>query len=170
MKRTFYFILVILLFQSCELFFRCPDEALTIERVDNNTYKLKLNGYYYGAIRGDNAQVYLLYQNGIFYKGDYRPFKDVEKGDVDFFPRDTSVLYEHRTNWGVYLIENNDIEIEYWVTRLCGGAVVAREQGTIINDTTFVITYRSGSKENPDAVFMFHEFNQKPDSTIKFIP
>lgn len=176
MIKIIIFIQAIVLTQSCEKI-TCKDDALTIERTNNNSVKLRIDGYYYGDISGINAEypnIYLLYQNGIFSNANSYSLSDAETGNVTFnFPE---LKYQHKGDWGVYKIDDNDIEIEYWASRSCGGVGLLYERGTILNDTTFKILYWRHSvrgeterEENVEAIFKFHEYTLKPDSTIKFI-
>ena len=78
--------------------------------------------------------------------------------------------------WGLFLIENNKIIYEKWVgTQL--GYLVYREEGEILNDTTFFMTEQSrmnqGIKtevETIDRTYCFKAFSPKPDSTNTCIP
>ncbi len=176
MIKILFVIQVVLLTQSCEKM-TCKDDALALARADNNSGKLRLDGYYYGDISGINAEypnIYLFYQNGIFSNANSYRLSDAEDGNVTLnFPE---LKYQYKGDWGVYKIDGNNIEIEFWVSRSCGGVGLLFERGTILNDTTFKITYwrHSGGgvtkqEENIDATFKFQEYTPKPDSTIIFI-
>jgi hypothetical protein len=176
MIKILFFIQAVLLTQSCEKM-TCKDDALTIARVDNNSGKLRLDGYYYGDISGVNAEypnIYLFYQNGIFSNANSYSLSDAEAGNVTLnFPE---LKYQHKGDWGVYKIDGNNIEIEYWVSRSCGGVGLLYESGKILNDTTFKITYwrhsvegRTKQEKNIEAIFKFKGYTPKPDSTNNFI-
>ncbi len=176
MIKIFILIQAILLTQSCEKM-TCKDDALTIDRINNDNNLLRLDGYYYGDISGINADypnIYLFYQNGIFSNANSYNLSDAESGNVTInFP---DLKYQHKGDWGVYKIDGDNIEIEYWVSRSCGGVGLLYQIGTVLNDTTFKITYwkhtvsgNTEREENIDAMFRFQEYSPKPDSTIKFI-
>lgn len=176
MIKILFLIQAVLLTQSCEKL-TCKDDALTITRTNNNSDKLRLDGYYYGDLSGINADhpnVYLFYQNGIFSNANSYNLSDAETGNITLnFP---DLKYKHKGDWGVYNIEGNNIEIEYWISKHCDGVGLFYENGIILNDTTFKITYwrhsvggKTEQEKNIDAIFRFQEYSPKPDSTIKFI-
>jgi hypothetical protein len=176
MLKILFLIYAILFIQSCKKL-TCKDDNLTIVRTDNNSDKLRLNGYYYGDISGINAEypnIYLLYQNGIFANANSFGLSDAETGNV--LLNSPLLMCKHKGDWGVYKIDGDNIEIEDWVSRSCGGVGIFYEKGIILNDTTFKITYWRRSvggdiekEEDVDAVFRFQHYSPKPDSIISFI-
>ena len=162
---------------SCDKSTLCDDDELTINRIINNSNMLNLSGYYYGDISGinsDHPNIYLINQNGIFINANSFSLSDAETGNVTFTYPD--LAYQYKGDWGVYKLENNTIEIEYWVSRSCGGVGLLYEKGIILNDSTFKITYwrrsygdKTEREEYINAIFRFQKYSPKPDSTIRFI-
>ncbi len=78
--------------------------------------------------------------------------------------------------WGVFHIDGNGIKFERWY--LGDGLTLKAyvREGTILNDTTFIITesYRfvrgkKKKKSAEDETYHFKALNPKPDSTNKFV-
>ncbi len=77
---------------------------------------------------------------------------------------------------GGYLVEDKNIIYERWEgTEL--GYLVYREEGNIVNDTTFIMTEVSRMKQGVKTeirpiewTYHFKAFSPKPDSTNSFIP
>ena len=173
------FVSFLLIFvQSCSKIFKCKDDELTIPRTENNTNKLKLNGYYYGDIFDYNEnkpKVYLLYQNGIFYNCEH-----IKKEDIDaslMILNNNELRSKYKSRWGTYKINGNNIEIEYWLPQANHCVKLSYNKGEILNDTTFKITYvrtsyrgEVGYEKNVNDIFYFKQYSPKPDSTISFIP
>ena len=164
MTKILFLAAAILLNQSCKVIL-CRDNALTISRTINNSSKLRMDGYYYGALSGINSEssnIYVLYQNGIFSNANSFNLSDAETGNVSIvFPE---LKYEHKGDWGVYTINGNNIKIQYWASRSCGGVGLFYEEGVILNDTTFQIYYwkksyngRTENEGSPEAIFKFQE-------------
>lgn len=177
MTKILFLTAAILLTQNCKGIL-CRDNVLTIARIENNSNKLRMDGYYYGDLVPTNSErpdIYLIYRNGIFSNAYSFNLSDAETGNVSLVYSD--LQYEHKAAWGVYIINGSNIEIEYWSPRPCGAVGLLYEKGVILNDTTFKINYwkssYNGNIENegsPEAIFKFQEYSPKPDSIIKFIP
>jgi hypothetical protein len=163
--------------QSCELFISkvCKDEEFAADRNDNNSNKLRLNGYYYGKnIRSTDTSsvtILLLNQNGILQ--DMNSFKkeDAEKGSIVF---DSISLSRPPTKpfWGIYNIEDNNIKVQIWEPSTTCFPVLIHE-GKILNDSTFrinVIKNLNGKilKEG-EVTYKFKSYFPKPDSVVSFI-
>jgi hypothetical protein len=167
-----------LIIQSCCFLMDTGDETFSFSRVEDNSAKLRLNGYYYGDVEGnfpDHPELFLLNQNGVFCNENGREGQGYLTGDVDFF--NTPIRTQHKSYWGIYKINGNDIEIEYWEPAWCTGHGLTHLEGVIVNDTTFLIKYwkyiENGSKKEEghvDAIFKFHQYSPKPDSVVSFIP
>jgi hypothetical protein len=80
-------------------------------------------------------------------------------------------------NYGRFLIENDNIKFERWYPGSPPLPAYIRS-GTILNDTTFVITeiYRmkNGNKTEVETgrneIYHFKQFSPKPDSTNRYVP
>jgi hypothetical protein len=172
------FVSFLLIFvQSCSKIFKCKDDELTIPRTENNTNKLKLDGYYYNIYSFDtsSAEVYLLYQNGIFFNAVSKDLADIKNNTIDLYLPD--LAYQYKGFWGTYKIDSNNIEIEYWLPQANHCVKLSYNKGEILNDTTFKITYvrtsyrgEVGYEKNVNDIFYFKQYSPKPDSTISFIP
>jgi hypothetical protein len=161
-----YLLLLIISVQSC-----LKDDDLIIKRVDNNSKKIKLNGYYLETKFTHNP--YFFYQNGVVFKYSSRELKDsllIEDGMTNEV--NLSLLKKLKYSWGIYQIINNEILIERWYPgEKPYDAFLTK--GRILNDTTFVLTEFSESdgskKETINEIYRFRKFSPKPDSTNAFI-
>jgi len=162
---------------ACNKITECKDDELTITRTENKTGKIKLNGYYYSVFSFDtsSAEVYLLYQNGIFFDANSKDLDDIKNNNVDLNLPD--LAYQYKGFWGTYKINGNNIEIEYWLPQANHCVKLSYNKGIILNDTTFKITYKKFSykgetdyEESVNEIFYFKQYSPKPDSTISFIP
>ncbi|RTQ46613.1 hypothetical protein EJV47_21960 [Hymenobacter gummosus] len=166
--------LVMLCGQGCSKFL-CSDEELGFARLENNAGALKINGYYYGDITGVNSgnpDVYLFNKNGVFINRRSFNLNDAIAGNVNLEINDLKKKY--KGDYGVYRIEGNRLEIQYWTSQSNGCVSTLTEKGTITNDSTLKITSwsssRDGKSKSVDAVFKFVHYSQKPDSVVSFIP
>jgi len=162
MKKNIKFaiiILIITVFSSC---LSMKIEQLTMQRMDNTTTKLKLNGYYFDNF-GDNDEkvdIIFFYKNGVLLDGMNSSLSDLEATEADFKSGIYADLSANNvTSWGVYKINKNTITTEQWFAgnRCCKTLI---RSGTILNDTTFQFN---------NEVFKFKAFSPKPDSTNVFI-
>ena len=67
MKIVNLFILSLIIL-SCRSF--CEDDELGIKREDNLSSKIKLSGYFYGDVTGENPNtpgIYFFFENGVFF-------------------------------------------------------------------------------------------------------
>ena len=177
-KKTFVVALLLgsLMHQSCELFISqvCKDEELTIKREDNNSGKIRLDGYYYDTYfysKDSNfVSLLLLFRNGISQDRDLNKRKNVEIGNIEL---DNSELRKNFKNtWGVYKIEGDNIEIQAWTpSTTCSDVSIAK--GKILSDTTIKINdvKLSNGKQisTGEAIFKFRPYSPKPDSVVSFI-
>ncbi|MDR0507687.1 MAG: hypothetical protein LBH32_12860 [Dysgonamonadaceae bacterium] len=116
------------------------------------------------------------YMNGLLLKTGSHKGKDfeiIDKELVDEYSKYPN-MYNHKYNWGTFLIEGNNYLMESLVedpsgVRLC----IYRESGYIENDTTIhtIESYYSGKNETKqiDELWHFRQFVHKPDSTNNFI-
>lgn len=140
-----------------------PLEPLTMQRMDNNTSLLKLDGYYFFEWDSDveAIKILFLYQNGVLLNGlspDLSSLPEVEErfksgAYVDEFAS------QNASAWGIYKLEDDRITIEQWVSgNQCCETVI--RSGVILNDSSFIINNEQ---------FTFKPFSPKPDSTNVFI-
>jgi hypothetical protein len=149
---------------SCDSFIE-EDEELILSREDYTGNQLKLDGIYYKE-DVDTTKVirYALYHNGLVR---YLSISPKERIFEDF--PDGS----RKSNWGVFLIEGDNITIEKWSPGPAANYVGFTRKGVILNDTTFQILERyfnkSGEGIAVNDIYHFVPFSPKPDSTNIFI-
>jgi hypothetical protein len=168
---TFYSCIVLSIISfGCRKIIYGEDEKFSIQKTDNLSGKLKLNGYYYSetVINGKTYRaIYILYQNGQLIVP--ASFPDKNLADIDTYLASIdfrSIIEKSKTVHGLYVIENNNIILENW-TSGNGKANVRKGCGTITNDTSFVLS-KIGTIEG-NFVYNFRAYTPKPDSTNKFI-
>lgn len=152
----------------------CKDAEFDFTRQENNSNLIRLDGYYYGDLAGNNPStpsIYLLYKDGVSYNGlgSYN-LRDIKDNSLVLSIAENK--RNSKSGWGIYKIENNLIEIQNW-TFSTGCRPIIIETGEILNDTTIKITawMNSNSDEQHivNAIFLFHKYSTKPDSTNNFI-
>lgn len=165
-------VILILTISSCKRIFE--DEELSMKRTDYTGDELRTDGYYYWKSLNPeenqqyNAEMKILYRNGVFITSTRFGFTIMEKKENDFKNGEFySFVKEYKTQWGVYKISNNTICFEGWEYNSPGGKITYTEKGEILNDTTFRI-YDGKDKEH-DWIYHFKQFSPKPDSTNNFI-
>lgn len=174
MLNLFYYFLILITFFACNKLNLCNDKELSFERMENNTNALYLIGYYYGDLIGSNPEypgIHIFYKNGIYYYNSQKPFNEAKEGGIVLNNRDTRL--NSKSNWGVYKIKRDSIEIQSWLpTKNCHHVQI--QKGVIENDSTFRITsyYSTESKEavSVSSEFKFVEYSPNPDSVVSFIP
>lgn len=145
---------------------KCSRDALKIERQDYTGNNLRIDGVYYNKPKKGH---FFLYRNGVFYDGGSR-----FNGSLDelksFYSQKENYKKVHEIPywWGVFIINNNEITIEKWISGDAFGRYkTTKYHGIIINDTTMLLN-RPGGIIEPDT-FYFHKISIKPDSTNIFI-
>lgn len=162
-------IIILCLLISCDMFFG-KDDKLTLQKQNNISDKLKLNGYYYCPYSNDEyLTTYFLNSNGILlYSGSFKTDKleeyQLKWSNNEFNFKDVKYW------WGVYQIKNDSIFYERWYPSEKPYKVKLK-RGIILNDTTFQITSveQNGNKKRINETFYFKKFISKPDSITKFI-
>ena len=145
------------------------DDKLNLIQQDFNGNQLRLDGYYFTQIESYNGFIYpryTLYQNGIIrFLGGPNTLDNIIFSSANY-----------KTNWGIFNIENDNIQFERWYPSSGGPLEAYVRVGKILNDTTFHITetYRllNGEKTQyrlKDEIYHFKQFSPKPDSTNNFI-
>lgn len=151
------------------------DEELSLSKMPYTGNGLRTDGYYYRA--GEKAIIVMfLFKDGTMIQAGSIPIQEIQNREEMF---KNGEFYNHiknnKTCWGVYRIEDEIITTNFWVSPRPFHCFF--EEGTILNDTTFVIQsyYRmlDGEKVGEteiDETYHFHQFSPKPDSTNIFIP
>lgn len=177
MKSLFIFtcLLIGLIVCSC----RCKDDKLQLQKREYLTKELRTDGFYYGNDKGGDVitvSTFFFYINGVFLNGfpvekskvslkqiEIRDFKEISYDEIKY-------------QWGLFLINDTQIEIETWEPTQCGMRTFY-QRGKIINDTTFNITYEEYRddgeaetiKKDLNIEYKFYKMDLKPDSTNNFI-
>ncbi len=180
MKKGIITIAAMLLFvcTSCSKLFPRKDDFLTIPQTPYTGDEIRTDGFYYQTWDDGMkyAEITFLYNNGVVYQGhgsgDLN--KLIEYANKTLLYHDTEK--DKKGFWGLFTVDNNRIVYERWQGSQ-KGYLVYREEGDIINDTTFVMTEVSrmnqGEKTETKAIertYCFKEFSPKPDSTNNVIP
>jgi hypothetical protein len=159
--------LTVLTMQSC-----LKDDVLVLKRKQNNTGKIKFEGYFLYR-NNSGLDIYFLYQNGLVLQYWSRELKDsllIEDGLTDL--TNLNNLRKLKDRWGIYTIEENRINIEKWYPS-DKPLETYLKTGNILNDSTFLLNTVSepdgSKKEVINEVYRFRKFSPKPDSTNMFI-
>ncbi|WP_425236608.1 hypothetical protein [Ulvibacterium sp.] len=178
--KSFIGCAVVLLLSSCFLV-TGKDEKLTMDRVPNDSRKLRLDGYFIRPSCDSKKQdciynLFFLFRNGILFTTGVVAFDKKQLDKIrdstlskEFISRNANVKF----NWGVYQIEGNNIVFEKWYHS--GKNYTYVKSGLVLNDTTFVILSSKRShwpeegSEEVKETYHFVEFHNKPDSTTVFI-
>ena len=151
------------------------DEELSLPKMLYIGNELRTDGYYYCT--GETAiMVVFFYKDGTMIRAGSIPIQEIPNREEMF---KNGEFYNHiknnKTCWSIYLIEDEKITTNYWVSPRPFQCYF--EEGTILNDTTFVLQryYRMEDGEmtdegNVNETFHFRQFSPKPDSTNVFIP
>ncbi|MRJ08843.1 hypothetical protein EDL98_02860 [Ornithobacterium rhinotracheale] len=153
------------------------DEELSLQRKEYTGNNLRLDGFYYLTWINDGVEEFyattFLFKNGIqFGLGGGGPVREMDSTMKKYL----GINYKTRkSGWGVFAIKNEEIVMEsYGATQL--GYKVIRQEGKILNDTTFVVKESSkivdGQKtdvKKVNDVYHFKEFSPKPSSENDFI-
>jgi len=160
--------IIITFMVSMILLTACFDDKLTIKRVDYTGYELRTDGYYFINFRETSA-VMFLYKNGVSLTcGGYMSniFDEIEKEII-------KQNFETKIHWGVFNINGDTIHNERWIESTGFWACLYRKKGYIVNDSTIHFTEDFLSETNKtsviDQVWHFRQFDNKPDSTNKYI-
>ena len=179
MKKIIIISLISLVVSCCsKLLFPSKDDYLTIQKTPYFGDELRTDGFFYQKEGNGTkyAKITFFYNNGVVFQGH-------GAGDmselIEYVHKILSyhdITKDKKGFWGLFLIENNKIVYERWQGSQLG-YLVYREEGNIINDTTFIMTEMSrmnqGEKTETKQIertYYFHQFSPKPDSTNIFIP
>ena len=167
---AFFLGMFLCLLVSCNILH--PDEKLTLQRKDYAGNELRIDGYYYYFVQGvDRTVVRFLYKNGIVLWGGTYGITNINEVESEMLGL-YSTVRKMKESWGVFLVEDDKIQYETWAEAPDGVCLATRKYfGYIENDTTIHITesYYSGRNETRNEIWHFKQFDNKPDSTNKFI-
>ncbi|MEL7362091.1 MAG: hypothetical protein AAFN13_08465 [Bacteroidota bacterium] len=144
---------------ACGLFDQTFDElSLPFEPYTGD--ELRMDGYYATAPDDvtDNFAALLLYRNGALRYGGASTSRDSLESKL-------AVYGDRRYNWGVFVVDGSEIQVERWAPSDFTHVTAYTRSGRILNDTTFVL--RSSERE---LTYRFTAFGPKPDSTSTFLP
>ena len=156
---------------------RVDFDVLSIPLTPFTGNQLRIDGYYY-QIGYDGKTIvgaYFFYRNGmlVFSSGSGSSLEEMDEYIRRHFM--DSNRRQHRWQYGVFLVEGDNIKFERWQPGVRAGGVLQAvvRTGTILNDTTFHITksFRSDGTQvtERDEMFHFRAFYPKPDSTNVFV-
>ena len=167
-------ILFFLILSSC----LSKDDSLRNEREDYTGDNLRINGFYYyydyAYDPGRIMNIIFLYRNGIYFliNGDGKERTSPDEVKTLLTEEHIQTCKTWKLNWGIFLIKGNNILIEKWSSTGIGWKTTITESGTILNDTSFIITKRGNSEigmKDTYYEYFFYQYNPKPDSTNVFI-
>ena len=172
-KIMFWQVLIFILCVSslgCDKFAR---EEFSFERQDYFGSKINLSGYYYRGIDEDRYVYNFFYNNGVILSSSLNNLATENELNDMLKSMDFSLLKELPYYWGVFLIDNNSILIEQWISGDGGSYPILKSEGEILNDTTFVIQWKMNTQDNKEEdveeLYKFMNFDMKPDSTNMWI-
>ncbi|MBQ3710679.1 MAG: hypothetical protein II887_08245 [Bacteroidales bacterium] len=178
MKKTLVIFLIIMVLSCCTKTHSTKDDFFTIQKTPYIGDKLRIDGFFYQ--KWDNGAKYLnitfFYKNGVVFQGNSAG----HMSDLVEQAQQTLLNHDQKKNiksfWGLFQVDDNKIIYERWEGSQLG-YLVYREEGVIINDTTFVMTEISRVNQGVkteikpiERMYYFKEFSPKPDSTNVFIP
>ncbi|MFT3740242.1 MAG: hypothetical protein QM786_15965 [Breznakibacter sp.] len=160
--------LILLLSSCCKE--KYTDDEFVLDKTSYLGNQIKTDGYYYSQVEGeDYYRLYVFYRDGIvLIPGVFSNPDEYISNFVAGFNK------EIKDFWGLYVIEDSSISIEYYVPKMIEGMPAYLKTGDIINDTTFVITEVKRSKNGSERktiseTYRYKYFDEKPDSTNSFI-
>lgn len=172
MRHFLIVLMLVVVVSSCK---EDPDPVLSTAKSPYIGNQLKTTGYY--SLSFNNAEArylnYFLYRDGtILYGGSPLQTEVISRESEYANGQWAGVSANEKTFWGVFTVSGNSIFFDQWYLR--DGNVLAsyKTYGTILNDTTFVMTStdREGFEDVPlDETYRFTAFSAKPDSVNQFL-
>ncbi|MFT6746040.1 MAG: hypothetical protein ACJAZ2_000378 [Glaciecola sp.] len=169
---TLFFFLILIGFTSCE-----DDEELKLTTPKGNYIgSLRTNGYYYLTISNDTenrALCYMLYRDGTLLYGGAPLVADVAAREVEYTSGSWDISAKaEKTFWGIFQTTGSNILFDQWYIRDGGLLASYQTSGTILNDTTFIMS--SSTREGLSGVLLeevyhFKALTSKPDSVNQFL-
>ena len=170
--RTLFFVFILIGFTSCEE----EDDVKLSTPKENYTGTLRTNGYYSLTISNDTEERrlnYILYRDGTLLYGGAPLVANLAAREMEY----TNGAWHlsstsEKTFWGVFQTTGSDILFDQWYIRDGGLLASYQTSGTILNDTTFIMSSstRDGlSGVLLEEVYHFKALASKPDSTNQFL-
>lgn len=173
MKKALVIGLISLITSCCSKIYPSKDDFLTIPKTQYSGNELRIDGFFYRTWENGTkySDITFLYNDGVLFQGN-------GAGDLSQlmeYAQETLLHHDQikdkKAFWGLFLVKDNKIMFERWKATQ-SGYLVYREEGVIIDDTTFVMTEVSrinhGIKTETKPIewtYYFCEFSAKPDST-----
>lgn len=150
---------------SCDIKDQYTDDEFILKKTDYKGNELSIDGYYYHKLGENSYYVLIFYRNGTIFKNG--------ASDHEEYIANTNGS-NVRQHWGLFIIENNTIKIEYYMPKMYEGLPAYIKAGEILNDTTFIFKEQYRSKDDSEyqeinETYHFKKFSPKPDSTNNFI-
>ena len=173
MKKVSVLLTVLLLgFFSCE-----EEKELKLGTPKQNyTGSLRTDGYYYLTIANDTeerALSYFLYRDGTILYGGAPLVEKISTRETEYSNGAWNISASgEKTYWGIFQVTGTDILFDQWYIRDGGLLAAYQTNGTILNDTTFIMSSstREGLNGVPlEEVYHFKSFSPKPDSANQFL-
>jgi len=173
-RLTLILPLIVLFAGGCKKWFE--DEELTLPKTPYTGDELRTDGYYYHTSDGNYYRtITFFYADGVAFQplGGFHSLQETDEYIINELVGENR-YHDVQFSWKLYNIVDERILINYWVPP--GAFQCYFQEGTILNDTTFVIQsyYRmkKGEKIGETEInetYHFHQFSPKPDSTNIFI-
>ena len=175
MKAASIFFLILTI-NNCSKIAFWKDDELSISKTPYTGNQLRIDGYYYEiGVDGYLYPEYFFYSNGALINigGRYSPNTiDTELENFIKSPNYIDGAKKNKLSGGLFIIDGISIKFEKWYPSSPGeGFPAFVRAGSILNDTTFVITesYRmkKGKKtevKDKNETYHFRQFSPKPDS------
>ena len=170
--KSVFVLMAMLTLNAC----KDDDEDVKLSQVKAPyTGTLKTNGYYYLDFNSDVSRklIYILYRDGTILYGGSPPNTGLTAREEEFKNGDWKTLsVPEKTFWGTFKIDGSAITFCQWHLRDGGLLEEYKTYGSIINDSSFVMTgtTRTGQINAPiDELYHFKPLSPKPDSTNQFL-
>ena len=142
----------------------------------NYTGNLRTDGYYYLTISNDTeerALIYFIYRDGTVLYGGAPLITDISVREADFAEGRWAVSAKgEKTYWGIFQVTGSELLFDQWYIRDGGLLAAYQTNGTVLNDTTFIMSSstREGLNGVPlEEVYHFKALSSKPDSVNQFL-
>ena len=160
MSRLLVVLAVVAVLTACDAF--GGFDELTLARQPYPGNALRVDGYYAASGPtgdGERFVALFLFRNGVVRYGGSSVGRDVLESKFGQYG-------DRRYDWGVFVVEEDQIKIERWYPGDGPHVPAIVKPGRIVDDTTFGFTSALGTSE----VYSFRRFAPKPDSTSLYLP